>query len=303
MTVFGCGSATLCFPWLLNARIHFVFKDSHGEVRSCEKTRKILRFQDIHSNLYVIWDKNEVKSFLAAVRFLTILPLPRHEDDSNALGRSIPFFPLVGLLIGLVVAALDYALGLVFPRLLTSGFTVVALIAVSGGLHIDGLADTADGFLSSRPRERVLEIMRDSRAGPMGVTAVVCVILLKFAALASIANDGRTAAVFLMPLAGRCALTVSLAILPYARQEGGLVTAFRNGVKPLHGLWAVCVLALSGWITMGLEGLVIAGVSLAVTLLFSAYSDSRIGGLTGDTLGATCELVELVPLLVAAAAT
>ena len=116
-----------------------------------------------------------MKRFLAAIQFLTILPLPRGLcPDERALGGSLPFFPVVGLGIGAAVALIDRGLGSLFPVGVTSVLAVILLIAASGGLHLDGLADTADGFFSSRPRERIFEIMRDNRTGPMEVAAIVC---------------------------------------------------------------------------------------------------------------------------------
>jgi len=244
-----------------------------------------------------------MKSFLAALRFLTIVPVPVGAGDEEAhLGRSVPYFPVVGLLIGLAVAMLDSVLTHVFPPFLSSMLVVIALIAVSGGLHLDGLADTADGFFSSRPREKMLEIMRDSRTGPMGVAAIVCLIGLKTAAIASIAPDLRWGAILLMPVAGRCAPAVLLALLPYARPEGGLATVFQESRSALNALWAVGMLACVGWVVAGQMGLFATVVSLAGMLAFAAYSHARIGGLTGDTLGAACEIVEVLPALVAAAA-
>lgn len=244
-----------------------------------------------------------MKSFLAALRFLTILPIPfRGSGEEAHLGRSVPFFPIVGLLIGVTVATLDAGLNQFFPPLLASVFVVIALIIVSGGLHVDGLADTADGLFSSRPRERILEIMRDSRTGPMGVAALICVIGLKIAAVGSIETEARWAAILMMPLAGRCALVVTLALLPYARSESGLVTAFQKNRSMPRAVWAVGLLALVGWFLAGPAGLAMAAVSLAGMLVFAGYTYLKIGGLTGDTLGAVCEIVELLPALVAAAA-
>lgn len=243
-----------------------------------------------------------MKPFLAAVRFLTIVPLPASGDnDESHLIRSVPYFPLVGLLIGLCVATVDLALTHFLPPLLAGAFVVIVLIVVSGGLHIDGLADTADGFFSSRPREQVLEIMRDSRTGPMGVTALVCVITVKIVAVGSIPVEGRWSGILMMPLAGRCALVIMLTLLPYAREEGGLATIFQRNRSLLHAVWAVGVLVLVGWLSAGTEGLMMAAVSIAGTLFLSFLMYARIGGLTGDTLGATCELVEALPALVAVA--
>jgi adenosylcobinamide-GDP ribazoletransferase len=244
-----------------------------------------------------------MKSFLAAVRFLTIVPLPAGESgEETHLSRSVPFFPVIGLLIGLGVATLDAALFHLFPPFLTSVFVVIVLIAVSGGLHLDGLADTADGIFSSRPPEQMLEIMRDSRTGPMGVAALVCVIALKIAAIGSIEVGRRWAALLMVPLAGRCALVILLILLPYARSEGGLATVFQKNKSTLQAIWAIVLLALVGWLSAGSAGLVMAAVSIAGILLFAGFIYARIGGTTGDTLGAACEIVEALPAIVAVAA-
>jgi len=238
-----------------------------------------------------------MKPFLAALQFLTILPFPVSiKTEERDLTRSVPFFPVVGLLIGAGAAALDYGLLPLFPPLVCSVLVVVALLSASGGLHIDGLADTADGFFSSRPRERILEIMKDSRSGPMAVAGVVCVLSLKIAALASVAAP-RWPAILLMALAGRCALVIQMVILPYAKAEGGLGTVFKKGCSWWHVLWAVAVLGVAGWLACDWAGLAAGGSAVLVTLLFSAWCYRKIGGLTGDTLGAACELAEIVPAL------
>jgi adenosylcobinamide-GDP ribazoletransferase len=242
-----------------------------------------------------------VKPFLAALRFLTVLRLPAVKDDKRDLARSSLYFPLVGLLIGVAAGALDYYLvAMILPPLPASGIMVIALIAVSGGLHMDGLADTADGLLSSRPRERALEIMRDSRTGPMGVVAVVCVIVLKFASLASAPSGPRWAVVLLMPVAGRCALTMLMALQPYARTQG-LASAFQTRKPAAAVVWAASALLIIGWISGGRTGLVAASVALIGTLLFASYTTARLGGYTGDTLGAGCELAEMLVALSASA--
>jgi adenosylcobinamide-GDP ribazoletransferase len=245
-----------------------------------------------------------VKAALAAFQFLTILPLPRNLDlGERAIGRGIWFFPVVGLLIGAAVAGLDFGLSQLLPPLPESVLLVCALLLVSGGLHVDGLADTADGFFSSRPRERILEIMKDSRSGPMAIAALVCVLCLKMAALASLPTQPwlqRAGAVVLMPLAGRCALVFQLNLLPYARAEGGLASAF---VKARHGLqpvWAMAVLAGASWLLLGLAGVAVVVGVLLTNVLFAWYCHRKIRGFTGDTLGAACELTEVAVALVVA---
>lgn len=239
-----------------------------------------------------------MKRFFAALQFLTVLPLPAacawgEEDLSRCLG----FFPLVGLLIGVFAAAWTWGLGLLLPAWPASVLTVIVLASVSRGLHLDGLSDTADGFFSSRPRERILEIMRDSHIGAMGAAAITCALFLKVAALASLAQEARWPAVLLMPMAGRCALVVTVAVLPYARPGGGLGTLFYRARTRSGAIWAVLFLALVGWAVARWMGLAAVAGSVVFTLLFAGYSYRKIGGATGDTLGAACEIAEIVSAL------
>ena len=234
-----------------------------------------------------------MKRFLAALQFLTIVPLPGGSNPGErVLGGSLPFFPVVGLLIGGTVALADCGLGLLFPVQVTSVCAVILLIAISGGLHIDGLADTADGFFSARPRDQILTIMKDSRSGPMGVVAIVCVVVLKIALIASVAGPWRWWVLLLTPLAGRCAFLVHFALLPYVRPEGGLAGIFHRNRSRGHAFWALAVLLGVGYFSGGLPGLIAGGCAFLAALLLAAYSYRRIGGLTGDTLGAACELTE-----------
>ena len=231
--------------------------------------------------------------FLAALRFLTILPVPgKLGSTKEAMVGSVPFFPLVGLLIGAVAAAAAFGLSDVFSAAVTAVLTVVVLLGASGGFHLDGLSDTFDGLLSARPKERILEILRDSHVGVMGVIAIVCVLALKIAALASLDRSVLWRAVFLMPVGGRCAMVVALVLLPAARPGDGLGSLFCKTSRPVHAILGILVLAVAAWLTATYAGLVAAGAALVLTLVFCAYSYRRIGGATGDTVGATCEIVE-----------
>ena len=173
--------------------------------------------------------------------------------------------------------------------------------AVSGGMHLDGLSDTADGFLSARPRARILEIMKDSHVGVMGAAAIASLLLLKASAVASIPREMLWRVAFLMPVAGRSALVVSMAVLPYARPEGGVASVFYKRRLRSAALLAAALLATAGWLACRWSGLVCAGASVGAVLLFSAWAYRRIGGATGDTLGAACEIAEVVPALVLSA--
>ena len=240
-----------------------------------------------------------VRRFLAAAQFLTVAPI-RAGFDLPDLGRSVPYFPAVGLLIGALLAALDrYFAGLMFPPLVAAVVTVIAMAAVSGGLHLDGAADTADGFFSSRPRERILEIMRDSRIGTMGALALISLLALKVSALASLPYHERWRALLLAPLAGRCMLVAAMARAPYARSDGGLASVYLEHRRPWYLPYAAGLMALAGFVLFGWKGIACAGACVAVTAVFNAYACRKIGGVTGDTLGAVCELVETTTLLAA----
>ncbi len=230
---------------------------------------------------------------LAAIRFLTILPLPGNGDRApEELAAAARFFPVVGVLIGGAMAALAVGLWSLFPPAVASVLLVTAMLAVSGGFHLDGLSDTADGFLSSRGKDRVLEIMKDSRIGAMGVIAIMGVVLLKVAAMASLADAQVPKAAFLMPVAGRCVLVIGINVLPGARVDGGLGSVFCQNRSLLQALWALVVLFAAGWLVLRWTGLLATAAALVVIIAFSLRCYRKIGGATGDTLGATCELAE-----------
>lgn len=244
-----------------------------------------------------------MKTFFSALTFLTPVRVPTGWCGGEKQLRGAPvFFPVIGVLIGGVAAAIVFGLDRVLPLFPSSVVGVLVLVAASAGLHMDGLADTADGLFSSRPRERVLEIMRDSHIGTMGVLAVVAVLLLKVSLLTSITEPDRWRLVLLAPVAGRCGLLAVMSLFPYARTGGGLATVFRASGKQAVWLsaWAAIVAFAAGWLCASYRGLIIAGAALVLALLFGWYTRHRIGGYTGDTLGATSELVEILPFLVAA---
>ncbi len=241
-----------------------------------------------------------MKSLVAALQFLTICPLVvRIPCDERQIGRSAVWFPLIGLLVGGLLALLDHAALILFGPLIASVLSIIGLVAVSGGLHADGLADTADGFLSARTKDRILEIMRDSRIGAMGVLAIIATFALKCVALASVPPDHRWQILLLMGLAGRCSMTMQLTLLPYARSAGGLCSLFLAHRRPADA-WLACLALLvgCGWILGSpQDGLLLACACGATLLAFCLWCLKKIGGLTGDTLGAGCEILELIPAL------
>jgi adenosylcobinamide-GDP ribazoletransferase len=247
-----------------------------------------------------------MKAFCAALGFLTIVPVPTGwAGDEKDLCRSVWFFPAVGILIGAAAGAWAVAATAIFPPLLAAVTVVLFLVLASGGLHLDGLADATDGLMSARPRERALEIMRDSRIGTMGVLGVTGCLLLKVSALAGVAPRLWPAMVFLVPLAGRFAILAMMSLLEYARGEHGLGTAFIKDTAAIRwsALIGLVLFLAASVILLGTSGVVGVFLTLACALAFCRYVKRRIGGYTGDTLGAICELSEIVPVVVAAAMT
>jgi len=238
-------------------------------------------------------------AWAAAFRFLTIIPLPgRVGATGRDLGRSLGFFPLVGLVLGLFAAAIAWLASLLLPMPVAAVMLVLALACFSGGLHLDGLADTADGFFSARPKERILAIMRDSRIGAMGVLALIMLLALKITALASLNRHGLVRAALAMPVLGRAAIVLTMAMLPYARKEGGLASLFYD--RPVKGtaLSALAVSLLTSLVLFGSRGMICLVAWLLLVGLFARFCRRKIAGATGDTLGAVCELSEaLLPLV------
>ncbi|MDQ1278395.1 MAG: Adenosylcobinamide-GDP ribazoletransferase [Thermodesulfobacteriota bacterium] len=240
-----------------------------------------------------------MKSFLAAIQFLTIIPMPGGQTIRDTdIESCVRFFPVVGLLIGCLVALCDHCISGLFPSLPAAVLTVLALLIITGGLHMDGLADTADGVFSVRARERMLAIMRDSRIGAMGVLAMVFIIALKIAALVPLPLPQRLAILVLMPIGGRFAMLLMLTALPYARKDGGLATLFITRRSWLNPVFAIIFLGASGWFVGAWMGLVATLAAVVAAGLVSWYIYLKLGGFTGDTIGAASEITETVLALV-----
>jgi len=239
-------------------------------------------------------------ALFCALRFLTVLPIRWGQArDGELFPASVLTFPVAGLVIGLFGASLVWPLSPVLPPALLAWFTVFYLSGISSFLHLDGLADSADGLLSSREREKTLAIMKDSRSGSMAVAVVAITLLGKFAALSGLAPHPTAffRALVIAPLTGRVAICLTMAILPYARAaEGGIGALFYSSLAKKAAIIGVVLLTVVGLVLCGLTILKIIAVSFAVTLLFAWFCKRKIGGATGDTLGATCELTELAAL-------
>ena len=240
-----------------------------------------------------------MKSLFAALKFLSILPVPSAwTGQGQEFSGSVKFFPVVGLIIGAIIVGCSWLLGLVVPQMVVAAMAVILLAVITRGLHLDGLADTADGFWSVSDRQRTLEIMKDSYIGAMGVIAITCILLLKFACLSAMGSAVIWRGIFLMVLISRCMMTLPISLLPYARKEGGLGKLFYETRTVFNALWAVLFVLAAGWFIAGLAGIAAVVASVLVTMVFGYYCKWKIGGVTGDTIGATCEITEVVTALV-----
>lgn len=236
-----------------------------------------------------------LKPLFAAIGFLTVAPVPmKWMEGEGVMERSVRWFIVVGIIIGGIVSTASVALFALFPVFPAAVMTATLLMAVSGALHIDGLADTADGFFSSRPRERILEIMKDSRTGAMGVAAIVVVFIFKVSLIVSLPDHARTGIVFIMPVAGRFAPVMIMATMKNVR-EGGLGTVFSRNANLASAAFSFAALAVCGWLCCGKTGVAAAVAVVIFLVVYSWWCGKKIGGYTGDTLGAAVELCELVP--------
>lgn len=239
-----------------------------------------------------------LNGFISALKFLTVIPLPFAKDAAFVPKDAVRFFPLTGVIIGLIVAILDLLFGWCFNRVIASALDVAVLACLSGALHLDGLGDSADGLFSHKPAKKALDIMRDSRVGSMGLVTVVLVLLIKFAALTGV-NEHRFALLVLAPAFARTGMVFAMLHLPYLRKEDGLAGPFF--VSSMPGLFFISfiILLVAAGLT-GLPGILIILGFIVSTVLLPVFFKKRMGGVTGDMLGAMAETQETLFLLLAA---
>jgi adenosylcobinamide-GDP ribazoletransferase len=239
--------------------------------------------------------------FLIAAQFLTRCPMPRNlETDEKELGQAAMFFPLVGALVGASGALLHAALSKFLPPSTCALLTLVYLSLITNAFHEDGLADAFDGFGGGWTRERALEIMRDSRVGTFGALALIFLALAKYNFLSSISPAVVWRWLIVAHTAARWTTLPLCLWLPYAREEGqGKLVARRLGYgeATLATLTLLVTLALLNWRAAAVAG----AVAILAPLVTGLYYRNRIGGVTGDCLGATNQLTEVTIYLAAVA--
>jgi adenosylcobinamide-GDP ribazoletransferase len=242
-----------------------------------------------------------IEQVALAVTFLTILPLlddrPRASD---AVVKSFGWFPLIGFVLGAMLVAVDWAVGAIMTPIIRAIILVMILTVVTGAVHLDGLADTADAFGAGCDRARALEIMRDSRLGTFGAIAIFFLLILKISALAGALESDRRVALYLAPGFARWAMVMVTWRMDYLRRQGAGVVLLRNAGS--GNLLMASILAIGGMM-LAWDGLrlptALSAPMLALILALSlrAFYRRWLGGVTGDLIGAAGEMVETAIML------
>lgn len=238
-----------------------------------------------------------MKKFLIALQFLTILPINiKSKIEKKDFGKSLLYFPIVGALIGLLLASSVFIFGFL-PHPVVSALVLIISIIITGGIHLDGFADTCDGFYGDKPKESILEIMRDSRLGVMGAIGVVSLLLLKFTLIASIPQNILWKSLIMMTVFARWTQVLACYTSKYARKEGKAKYFIEYDSKKgfLAGSFFTIAIFL---LLMKSRGIILLALSILPILLFIKYVKKKIDGMTGDTIGATSEIAEVVILFI-----
>ena len=264
-----------------------------------------------------------MKGFLLLLSFMTRIPMPKIEYDEEKLGKSMKYFPVVGIIVGFILLFFCIIFNFILKNISYSAVLPLMIIVViltdlisTGALHLDGLADTFDGIFSYRSKHKMLEIMKDSRLGSNGALALILYFLLKFILLFSLTIESREGAIYAImtyPVVARYCSVVSCASSPYARGSGmgktfvdntktcGLIVATIITLLYTIGMIFMPFLLFTNYslpIQIIMKSILIIVIIVALSALFAyAFSkliERKIGGITGDTLGALLEISSLL---------
>ena len=237
--------------------------------------------------------------FITGLQFLSRIRLwPQNSWAEDSFSRSVKWFALVGLMIGLGDGLVWWGVQAFLPHLALSAVLVISHLFWAGGICYDGLMDTADGIFSGRPRERMLEIMKDSHTGAYGAIAGSVALLIRFAFLASISGEMLLAGLILCPVISRWLMVIGITIFPYARPEGlGKAFVKYSGKGSLiFATFLLSIILCGGVYYFGNSVIILLGSGLIWGLCLGAWLTKKLGGLTGDCYGAIAETSELVML-------
>ncbi len=243
-----------------------------------------------------------MKLLFSMLRFMTRLPVPGgHELTRHDLAGGMMVMPFIGAVVGGIAALAYFGASLFLDHALASFAALSALVLVTGGLHLDGLADTFDGVMSHRGRTRILEIMKDSRLGASGAIALIFILGGKYLCILSLAGGPAILpALVTAPVLGRTSMVISAGMGAYARSGEGLGSFVdETGLREIAV--AVIIAAAVTFPLMGLWGLITLAAVSVFAVVFTAWLKVKIGGITGDTLGACIEIAETIALFTLAA--
>ncbi|MHB8841728.1 MAG: adenosylcobinamide-GDP ribazoletransferase [Candidatus Aquicultor sp.] len=241
-----------------------------------------------------------MKAFRFALSFLTILPGGiRGEVEERVFGDSIKYFAVVGAILGLLLAGVHLLIATRVAQPAASIIVVASLVALTRAFHVDALADTFDGLFGGRDKEHMLAIMKDSRVGSFGVAAIVVAFALKFSLLAATPAALTVGTLIAFPVLGRWAAAIATSTQPSARPGVGLGSLFAERARPweliLSSAIAFAIVGVALW-TRPVAALAAVGIAGAFLVIYVYLVKRKIGGMTGDTLGALIELTEIAVL-------
>lgn len=238
-----------------------------------------------------------MKKFLIALQFLTIIPVKIKSISEEELGKSLIYFPLVGAVVGLAGMLVYLLFSPLLPQASVAGLVLVTLIITSGGLHLDGFADTCDGLQEKDEKKSILEVMQQSHIRAGGIIGISFLLLLKFTLLASFPLFTLGKILIVMCTLGRWTQVLACSLFSYAR-ESGKAEGFIRHAKRRELILASVSAILIALFLVGLKALLLVVVLSFLTFFSGKYMSEKIGGITGDTIGALSETAEVVVLLV-----
>ena len=239
-----------------------------------------------------------IRRLIIAVQFLTIIPLSgKHSFTDEDLGKSMLYFPLVGLLIGGILVCTRIPLSLGLPEGVVDALLIAFLVVITGAMHLDALADTADGIFSGKERTVKLQIMKDSSVGAMGMVTIFIVLLLKYVTLIALSATLKNKALLLMPMMGRWSQVIVAYSSDYAGLSRGLGFPFTTHVHLSLLLCSAAFCGIVAFYLLSLPGIVIVCTIVFMGIVYSLFFKRLLGGVTGDVLGALTEVTEVIVLI------
>ena len=239
----------------------------------------------------------KLRHFLLAWQLLTVIPikqvsLAKKED----LAASLIFFPVVGMGIGVILSLINLAGSIFFSPFVANALVLISWVWVTGALHLDGLADTIDGICAGGNKKNILRVMKDGAIGAKGVVGLICILLLKFVLLNQINVGMKNQVLFYIPVVSRWSMVLGAYFSPYAKKEEGMGKAYVDLVDFKEVLLTTLITASLGLAILRLSFLPFLGITLLTISFWIVYLKRKIGGITGDTLGAMNETVETLGL-------